>query len=289
MRRSNRRAARPPSWRVLGAASVAVLVGAAAGCSSSHGVRGSSVSAPSSAAPASPPVSSASATLTGPAARCGPPERRDARLVTLRGPGQARLPAAVLGSGATVAVMLHQTDGGGLCGWWPYAAWLTAHYPIRAVLVDLCRYGSEAQCPGSAFADDQRAQVALAVRYARNIGGKRIVLVGASMGGALALATATQTHADAVVDLSGPSKWPDAEAAPAARQLRVPALVVASPNDPNIDSAAVLAAYRLIPARSKRFVPGDGPHGWDLLPDATGTGWTPLAHQVAEWIVGHYG
>ena len=166
---------------------------------------------------------------------------------------------------------------------------MTAHYPIRAVLVDLCRYGSEAQCPGSAFADDQRAQVALAVRYARNIGGKRIVLVGASMGGALALATATQTHADAVVDLSGPSKWPDAEAAPAARQLRVPALVVASPNDPNIDSAAVLAAYRLIPARSKRFVPGDGPHGWDLLPDATGTGWTPLAHQVAEWIVGHYG
>lgn len=287
MERSNRMVARR-AWRALGAAAVAVLMCAAAACSSSRESHGSSASTPSPAASASPPVPSPSPSLTGLAARCGPPVPRDVRVVALRGPDHARLPAAVLGAGATVAVMLHQTDGGGLCGWLPYAAWVTAHYPIRALLVDLCGYGSYARCPGSAFAGNQRAQVALAVRYARDIGGTRVVLVGASMGGALALASATQTQADAVVDLSGPSDWPDAEAAPAARQLRVPALVVASPNDPNIDAAAVSAAYRLIPAKPKLFLTGDGQHGWDLLPNATGTGWTPLAHEVAQWIVGRY-
>ncbi|HEU5266147.1 MAG TPA: dienelactone hydrolase family protein, partial [Jatrophihabitans sp.] len=263
--------------RALGGAGLAVLAAAAVACSSA--------SAPS-ASPAPPaPAASSSPVLTGPAARCGPPERPDARIVTLHGPGKASLPAAVVGSSTTVAVMLHQTAGG-LCGWWPYAAWVTAHYPIRAVLVDLCGWGTEARCPDPAFADDQHAQVAVAVRYARGIGAKRVVLVGASMGGALALATATETHADAVVDLSGPSKWPHADAATAAPRLRVPCLIVASKYDPNIDTAAVLAAYRLIPARPKRFVPGDGPHGWDLLPDATG--WTPLARQVARWVVGDY-
>ncbi len=182
-----------------------------------------------------------------------------------------------------MAVFLHQTDGDGLCGWWPFAVWLTDHHHVRAVLVDLCGYG-DADCPPSTFADDQQAQVALAVRYARKAGTRRIVLVGASMGGALALGSATVVHANAVVDLSGPADWPHAEAGPAARRLRVPCLIAVSPDDPDASYPALKAAFATIPASHKKFIPGDGAHGWDLLTDTT----TPLASTVAHWIEGTY-
>ncbi|MEP6598081.1 MAG: alpha/beta hydrolase [Actinomycetota bacterium] len=185
--------------------------------------------------------------------------------------------------GSTVAVFLHQTDGDGLCGWWPFAAWLTDHFHVRAVLVDLCDYG-RAICPPSTFADDQKAQVALALQHARTDATRRVVLVGASMGGALALGSATAVHADAVVDLSGPADWINDQAAPAARQLRVPCLIAVSPGDPDASYDALKAAFATIPASPKKFVSGDGGHGWDLLADTN----TPLATTVAHWITGTY-
>lgn len=195
-----------------------------------------------------------------------------------------------IGSGDTIAVFIHQTDGGGLCGFWPYAAWVTAQFKVRAVLFDLCGYG-DANCPDAGFAADQLAQVALAVRWARSHGGHRIVLVGASMGGALALASATPTKAAAVVDLSGPADWPHAAARTAATRLRVPALVAISKGDGSASYADLRAAFALIPARPKRFITGDGSHGWDLLTDynTQPPSWRPLASTVAHWIRGEYG
>lgn len=233
--------------------------------------------------------SAASPTLVGPAARCGRPNRPDAHLSTLSGPGGARMPVVDIGRGQTVAVFIHQTDGDGLCGFWPMAAWVTQHFDARAVLFDLCGYGA-AQCPSGAFADHQRAQVALAVRHARAAGARRIVLVGASMGGALALASAGDTHADGVVDLSGPADWPDAAAAPAAAELQVPCLMAVSPGDPDASYHDLRSAFTTIHAKPKRFVAGDGAHGWDLLADynTQPPRWRPLATTVAHWIIGTY-
>ena len=87
-----------------------------------------------------------------------------------------------------------------------YASWAAAHYPMRAVIVDLCDYG-KASCPTKAFDQDQLAQVAFVVRQVRATNPKRLVFVGASMGGALALAAGTSARADAVVDLSGPPDY----------------------------------------------------------------------------------
>jgi pimeloyl-ACP methyl ester carboxylesterase len=210
----------------------------------------------------------------------------DATLRTLTGDDGSRLPVVDVGSGSTVAVFIHQTDGYGLCGFWPYAVWVTGQMGVRAVLFDLCGFG-KADCHDGSFADDQLAQVALAVAHARTIPGvRRVVLVGASMGGALALAAAARDRVDAVVDLSGPPDWTGARAADAAPAVRVPCLVAASPNDSDADYSGIKAAFAKVKGTPKRFVVGGGPHGWDLLgtPDA----WTPLAVTVAAWVKGDY-
>jgi len=98
------------------------------------------------------------------------------------------LNSAWLGSGDTVAVLLHQTDGNGLCGFLFYADFL-AQRGLRVGVVDLCGYG-QSPCLGSPLADDPVAQVKLITDAARADSARRIVLVGASMGGSTAVTAA---------------------------------------------------------------------------------------------------
>lgn len=180
---------------------------------------------------------------------------------------------------------MHQTDAVGLCGWWPFAAWLVQHHPVRAVLVDLCGYGASF-CPDSRFAADRLAQVRFLAHAVTPT--RRLVLVGASMGGALALAAARGTGADAVVDLSGPPQWPGASAAAAAPAVTVPTLIADSRGDPVANYRQLRGAFARIPAAPKKFVTGDGGHGWNLLTPTGVAPFTPLAHTVADWIIGRY-
>jgi predicted alpha/beta-hydrolase family hydrolase len=227
--------------------------------------------------------------LSPPANRCGPPEDPAAREVALHGPGGSVLPAVDVGHGKTFAVLIHQTDGDGLCGFWPYADWLATKHDVHALLFDLCDFG-RAKCPDGRFSGNQQAQVALAVQWARQHGARRVVLVGASMGGALALSTAALTTVDAVVDLSGPPTWPGAVASEAVAKINVPVLIATSPNDPYADYHQIHAAFDQITARPKRFIKGSGAHGWGLLSGFSASPnripWLPLATTVARWILG---
>jgi pimeloyl-ACP methyl ester carboxylesterase len=137
------------------------------------------------------------------------------------------LPAVVVGTGSTVAVLLHQTDQVALCGWWPYTNWLTAEADVQALMFDLCGFGDGA-CPDGPFAADQIGQVELAVAHARDQGATRIVIVGASMGGSIALDAAVAVRADAVVDLSGPVTWRELSAERIAPELTLPTLIAVS-------------------------------------------------------------
>jgi dienelactone hydrolase len=159
------------------------------------------------------------------------------------------------------------------------------HYHVHAVLADLCGYGAS-YCPDPTFEGDQLAQVRALARETTSKG--RFVLVGASMGGALALAATARTGADALVDLSGPPDYPGASATAAAPSVSVPTLIVVSHGDPSANYGQLHSAFARIPAAHKKFVTGNGQHGWNML-TLTGTApFTPLARTVADWIVGRY-
>jgi hypothetical protein len=92
------------------------------------------------------------------------------------------------------------------------------------------------------------------------------------------------------VDLSGPPDWTDPDAAAVAPHLVVPTLVASSPGDTDTNFAELRAAFNRVAAKSRKFVVGNGSHGWDLLADCTTKTptWHPLADTVAQWIIGRY-
>ena len=209
-------------------------------------------------------------------------------LTTFAGPDGSTMAGAVLGDGPDVAVFLHQTAPSGFCGFATYAEWAASH-GVRAVLVDLCGWG-RSSCRGP-FASDAQAQVRLLVDWARGHDARRVTLVGASMGGAIALGVGQRAGADAVVDLSGPADWEGVPTAgEAARSTTVPLLVAVAPGDREMDPPALRAAVRASPSRHKGFVSAPDGHGWGLLNDGTLAEpvWTPLARDVLAWVKGDY-
>lgn len=230
--------------------------------------------------PSASPTAAPFAVLDGPLRRCGPQPAAlgEAGLTpaVLRDPVVGRIPSVSAGRGRTVAVLLHQTDGNGLCGWLEHVPALTAGPGVAVLAVDVCPYGV-ARCADGVEPTDV---VAAAVRHARGrMHADRVVVVGASMGGSLALiAAATVGGIDAAVDLSGPTDWPGMQQVRGGRALRVPVLVAMAEADEGPEQVAV--AQRIVdraPAGS-RFVPADSGHGYDLV--------APLLDDVRAWVAG---
>jgi dienelactone hydrolase len=227
--------------------------------------------------------------LDGPLGRCGPQPADVAEAgfapTVLTDPEVGRIPAVTAGSGTTVAVLLHQTDRNGLCGWLAYAADLVARPGVQVLAIDLCGYG-EARCRGDRSGPHQVDAVGVAVREARTrLGATRVVVVGASMGGSVALMTAsTNADVDAAVDLSGPVGWKGVEVVDGGRALKVPVLVAMADSEGEDQVSGAQAIVGQAPEGS-RFEPADSGHGYDLLLDADAQP-LPLAEAVASWIRG---
>lgn len=242
---------------------------------SSSGAAGSSSSSAASESSASNPI----------VERCGLPDAPATPLI-FPGPSGSSLIGAQTGSGDRVALLLHQTNGDGLCGFWPFMA-AAAKEGVRLVAFDLCGYGGSQCAPGSEAARDPVAQVRAVVDRLRQEGARSVTLVGASMGGTIAVGSAAEVKADRVVDLSGPTSWngvPDT--AKALRELRIPVLVVASPGDTDTDPAALQRAVAASPSRQKAYVQGPvGMHGVTLLKDiAPEDPVTPIGKQVLAFV-----
>jgi pimeloyl-ACP methyl ester carboxylesterase len=288
-------AAKAPSRRlevVAGAAHGTELLAGAAGAKLQDTLvgflRGHGGPAPATtAAPASPV-----------AARCGPPNAA-ASLIHFRATDGTRLDGALVGSGRTGVVLLHQYPNN-LCGFWPYAVYL-AGKGLRVLDVDLRCFG-ESACPASAkgtVADD----VAGAVAELRRRGASSVALVGASAGASTALLAGSRlgSKVSSVVSLSGENDLtlllgangpPDV--ASLLRRLTSPTLFLVATNDPSASVDETRAMYAATAARDKRLQVLQGPyvgrHGWDLLTEAAGVQrWSPIAAQVAAFVQAHAG
>jgi len=232
------------------------------------------------------------ATPPQPSEQCGAPATR-ATSFWLAGPDRARLQAATLGTGPDAAVFVHESGNQGLCGFWPYAAWLVQTRHVRAVLFDQCGYGASV-CQGGPATDGDKwvAATKAAVAWARDHGVRRVTLVGASVGGIAVLhaAASVRPRVDAVVDLSGELSAAGMDSLPAARRLELPALFAVAPDDPYVSVAKMRRVYEATSARPRRLVvlPDGSGHGWDMLTGTAGSQWSPLASTVAAWVQGRY-
>ena len=221
--------------------------------------------------------------------RCGPqpPRLADERFTAavVRGPGLV-LPAVTAGRGRTVAVLLHQTNGNGFCGWLTFAQRVAQVPGQTALAIDLCGYGQSDCAEGSTTIGRQVAQVRAAIGYARErLGARRIVLVGASMGGSLAVLAGSDPRVDAVVDLSGPDPWRGHSIPRAARALGVPVLVAMADGD-GADQVAAAQQVAAAAPEGSTFVPAGTGHGYTLLAEQDGRP-TELARTVLDWIRTH--
>jgi len=229
------------------------------------------------------------APVAGPLGRCGPQPPRLAhqryRTFTLRGAGRI-LPAVAAGHGRTVVVLVHQTSGSGLCGWLDFAGRIADVPGQTAIAFDLCGYAT-ADCPsGNTTLARQVEQVQLGIDAAvHRFHARRVVLVGASMGGSLTVHTAARDRrVDAAVDLSGPDAWDGARVHRRAADVRVPLLVVMADDEGPQEVAAARATAQAAGPGST-FLPAAHGHGYELLQDAAGDP-TPVAERVLAWIAG---
>jgi pimeloyl-ACP methyl ester carboxylesterase len=245
------------------------------------------------------PATSTTATTAAPAATPAPPPPAElcggpttpAQSLWLAAPGGAQIHAAVVGTGPTTAVFVHQAGPRGLCGFWLYADWLAKTKGVRSVLFSQCGAGAS-QCPAGEAADQWLEVTTAAVTWARTQGARQVTLVGASAGGVVALQVAASIRPPVagVVNLSGERRWQGLDSLAAARRLGVPALLAVAPGDSYVSVGTMRRLYQAAPVRTKRLVvlaEGAG-HGWELLGGAAGSDWSPLAITVAAWIQGRH-
>ena len=250
------------SWRSAGSALALVLV-VLVGCAPDDPGPAGPVSSPAAATPVPSPSSSAEQT-------CGvtAPAGLSVEDLSIPAADGVTLAAAAVGTGPRGVVLLHQTDDG-LCGWLPYAFRLAGQDFAVLAFDRRCTFASS--CVDGEAQYDALADVRAAVDALRERGVTEVALVGASLGGAVAIGTCQRVEVSrcaalspAVFDL----KLGDGVTAnKAIGTLRKPLLVAVAPDD----SDSALDEVRTVAARARPGVatfvelPAGAGHGWDTV------------------------
>lgn len=208
------------------------------------------------------------------------PREVEAAEVTLKSAGM-RLVGAVLvppDSRRDVGVIL-LPEIGGLCGSILFAEALAGE-GVSAMPIDPCGFG------GSTCAKDAHIsrQVTIAADHLRHrLSVRRVVLVGASMGGSQAVrAVAGGARVDAWADISGPSAWDGDRLLELAPQVSRPGFVAFAKHD---GDPAEFGRARALAQRSQAvFAPASNGHGWELLTRLDG-GLTTMGKRLVEFAV----
>ncbi len=152
--------------------------------------------------------------------------------VSFRAADGTKLIGHVFGSGRTVVILGHQSQGS-LCEWVTYARRL-ARLGYTAFAIDFRSHGLSQQRGGTA-GERLASDLDGAVRLMRKRGKQKVFLVGASMGGIASLVAGSSVTpaVDGVVSVSAPATFMGMNATSSARRLRAPVLYLAAEGDDN--------------------------------------------------------
>jgi pimeloyl-ACP methyl ester carboxylesterase len=201
------------------------------------------------------------------------------------------LDGVALGSGATGIVLAHEYPAD-LCGWWPYAVYLSRQ-GFRVLLFDF-RCAGVSECPDGGKEEIARDPGAAVARL-RATGVDHVILVGASLGAVVSLVAggSIRPALDGVVSLSGESDLTNTIGAPLDARgsvpgLRIPVLFMVARNDSAVTVGETHAMYVHAGATDKRLVvlPEFFGHGWLMLSDAAGNP-TRASHILVLWLRAH--
>jgi pimeloyl-ACP methyl ester carboxylesterase len=170
------------------------------------------------------------------------------------------------GHATRATVVLAHQYGGDVCQWAPYARRLVS-LGYTAIAFDFRGFGLSQHRTGAALIR-YSADVTAAVKIARRMGAKHVIVVGASIGGNAVIVAAANTRplVDGVVSLSGPATF-RLDAVTAAKHLKVPVLYIAGTFDEGgIYRRDAETLYDATPGEDKtiEFVPSSE-HGVQLV------------------------
>ena len=275
-----RRRSRLPSLTGPGLASVGLGLAAAVTLTGCGGGAHHPAAATQSAAPTptTAPVTAPAATRASVgAADWGCLSARERReMFVLHGPGHDRLAALSIGTGRAGVVLAHQSSGS-LCQWWPYARSLATRF--RVVAFDFDGAGASPYGDGN-----YPGEVAAAAEWARDHGSRKIVLMGASMGGTAVVVAAAHLAGSVagVIDLSGPADFAGMNALGAARRVHVPALFAYGTLDVGF-ATDVRHVHAATATRDKPILAVKTPnHGVDLV--TPGIGYATVRAAILRFI-----
>ncbi len=245
-----------------------IVTAVLAGCGAPSGSTSAPSAAPTSASTPSPtptPTTKVEQNCTRTAPAGVPVED-----LSLRSTGGVRLTGAVVGKGRRGVIMLHQTDDG-ICGWFPYALYL-AERGFQALVFDRRCTGSST-CPTGDAAYRHLDDVRTGVEELRRRGAAKTVVVGASLGGSVAIGACAELAVAGCAALS-PAVFDlflgdGITATTAITDLRAPLLVAVSPDDGDSPEAEVRTLVARADPGAVDFVrlPAGAGHGWDTVDD----------------------
>ena len=218
--------------------------------------------------------------------KCGETSGIAAKPFWLETADGVRLYAVESGSGPVGVVLAHESPAD-LCGWLPYMETLE-RAGLRVLAFDFRGFG-DSQRPVSvrkylAYGGDFRAAIA----RLRHDGAGKVFLVGASFGGAAALAYGPTLPLAGLVSLSGETRITGAhlDGLAAVQKLRAPLLIVGSRDDRYLPVPDALLLLRRAGSHDKRTALYPGAfHGWQLVEDAPYAARTRAL--VLAWIRAH--